>query len=104
MTAIETYTYTKAELEDNADVAKTAIVKALITEGFMKIDDAEEWCKTHTVIIKKKPFFRTITDLWIKKKEDDNRFYYTVVKDILQNQTDRDGDPELKKDLKLVKT
>lgn len=93
MSTIQTYTYTKSDLEENADVVKVSVLKALINEGLIDINIAEKWSKTHTVIIKVKPFFRTITNLWNKQKESSG-FYYTVVVDV---------DNELDSKIKLVK-
>jgi len=101
MGTIETYTYTKSELEESCDVAKTAIVQALVKEGMLDETEAEQWCKTHTIMIRNKPFFRTLTDRWRKHKEDTTKFYYTVVKDLLQKD---EPEPELDRDLKMVKS
>jgi hypothetical protein len=55
---------TDASLEDNFDVCKVAIMDALATEGFVTKEAAEEWCATHTVILRKKGVFRTLTEKW----------------------------------------
>ena len=35
-------------------------------EGILDKDIADEYCRTHTVILRKKGFFRTLSDLWNK--------------------------------------
>jgi len=68
---IETYNLTPTELEDFIDVAKVNILNSLVWEGLIKSTlDAEEWCRTHTVVIRKKSFFRTLSDKWFKQKDD----------------------------------
>ena len=52
------------ELEDFADDIKAAVVGALVREDIIPEDDADEWCAEHTVIFRKKSFFRTISRLW----------------------------------------
>lgn len=65
MSAIATYSFTDKELEDYADYLKTIIVGNLINDGIiMDGKEADVWCKTHTLVIVKKPFWRTVTNLW----------------------------------------
>jgi len=74
------YSFTHSDLEENADFIKTVIVKSLIEDGLLPEKEAEEWCKNHTLVIKTKSIFRTISELWNESEEaTDGYFYYIVV-------------------------
>ena len=82
---METYTYTKESLEETADVIKVAVIRSLVTEGYLTGDDwADEWCKTHTVIFRKKTIFQTISNLWKSENEVDQGFVVLVVKQVVK--------------------
>jgi len=74
------YTTTKENLEDDADLTKLVVLRALINEGIIDKDVGEKWSEEHTIILRKKPFFRTITDKWKKEEEEKDKEYYIVVK------------------------
>ncbi len=78
---ISTYDISKEELEDFADNAKAVAVHALIEEDLLTAEKGEEWCKSHTIIFRKKSFFRTISNKWFKT-EDDEGLIPIVVKRI----------------------
>lgn len=76
------YTVTnKDELEDNLDSAKTAILRALVKDGIIKDTVAEEWCEKHTIILKKKGIFKTLTDKF-KNTESNSTYLMLVVKKV----------------------
>ena len=77
-----TYTYTQENLEETADAVKTEILRALTVEGKFTGEEADEWCKTHTIIFRKKNIFQTISNLWRKSTEIENGFYIIVVKQV----------------------
>ncbi len=77
---MEMYSYTRSDLEDTFDSVKVAILLALIKEDVVKAEAAEEWAKTHTVIVREKSFFRTLTDLWGKEGTTTSRFTILCVK------------------------
>lgn len=58
------FSFTSEELEDVLDQAKLIVLKALVKEDLMCHDMADYWCMTHTPILRKKSFFRTISNLW----------------------------------------
>jgi hypothetical protein len=66
---MEAYTLTREELEDSLDIGKVSILQTLVDEGVVDKDVAEIWGATHTVILRKKGFFRTLSDLWKKTPE-----------------------------------
>lgn len=76
------YMITKEDLkrveEDAAETAKVAIMDALVSEKILEKEAAEEWCRTHAVILRKKNIFRTISNLWSKQEESDRNFYIVV--------------------------
>lgn len=67
---MEIFSYGQSDLEDNFDNVKSAILVALAKEGVIEETVAEEWSKTHTIIVRKKSFFRTLTNLWWKEKDN----------------------------------
>jgi len=78
---MEVYNLTNEEMEDGYDKVKTVILEALVSDNLLDGDEAEKWCLEHTIILKKKPFFRTISDKFSKFKGDnDVRVYMLVVK------------------------
>ena len=65
------YSMTREILEDNFDGVKVIILAALVQDGLVAQDDAEKWCKQHTLILRKKPFFYTLSDKRRKTEIDD---------------------------------
>ena len=67
------------QLEQIADDIKVAIVDKLDKEKtFNENFDANEWCKTHTVLFRKKTFFKTISSLFKDTKEIDGHYILVV--------------------------
>lgn len=73
------FSVTNEELEDNADVVKVAVLSALVKDDLLASDVAEKWAEEHTVLHRKKSFFRTLTDKWRKEKTEPSQYYYLVV-------------------------
>lgn len=69
---------TKADLEDEMDFVKVVLLRALVAEGLLNKDCAEEWAKSHSLVLRKKGFFRTLTNLWGKEPEFEH--HYLVVR------------------------
>ena len=74
------FTYDNEMLETTCDHVKVVLMKSLVEEKLIDKDVAEEWCKTHTIIIRKKGIFRTISKLWNKEPKEGGTHYYKVVK------------------------
>lgn len=68
---MEVYNFTKEQLEDYLDSCKTNVLITLVTEKILDFEKANEWCNNHTVLIRSKSFFRTITDKWRKEPTKD---------------------------------
>ena len=66
------------DLSTHADTAKVAVIYALVIEEKMTLEDADEWCETHTVLAKRKSIFRTISSLWRNEEEIDGVNYIVV--------------------------
>lgn len=78
---INYYQNTIEDLERAADTVKICILSALVKEGLLKKEQAEEWCENHTLIMRKRNIFRTLTDKFIKTKPTiDGHIYITVKK------------------------
>lgn len=77
---METYNFCKEDLEENYDSAKVAVIRSLVLEGYMDSEEAEEWCRTHTIILRRKNVFRTLSNLWQKTEKSKSGHYILVVK------------------------
>jgi len=65
--------------EKEADFVKTVILKRLVKDGLLGEEEADTWCASHTIILRKKSLFRTISSAWDKKEEIVDGYYYIVV-------------------------
>ena len=74
--------YSLRELEEHSDKTKAAILQALMREGLLEDEVAEKWCETHTIILRKKGIFRTITDKFFKVEEEENVYNFIIVKSV----------------------
>ena len=66
---MNTYTCTKESLEEIIEQAKIAILSTLSGQGLICEEEANKWCENHTIILRDKNVFRTLTDKWIREKE-----------------------------------
>ena len=76
---IDTYHFTQSELEDFSDKMKVIIVQALVNDGLIDAKSVDLWCANHTVIMRKKSVFRTISDLWKRKKKHESGVTFIVI-------------------------
>lgn len=74
------YRYTKEELEEFADNVKSGVLRALVNESFIPEDKADEWCKSHTVIVRDHNCFATF--LSKLTSADPKKAFLIVVKEI----------------------
>ncbi len=56
------YSYSNEQLEDHADQMKSLTVRGLVESGIIDEEVAEEWAESHTLIKRKKSFFRAVSD------------------------------------------
>jgi hypothetical protein len=70
------------ELETLIDTVKFVVIGSLVNEKVMEEEEADKWCQEHTVIIRKKSFFRTITDKWLKEKGETEGDILIVIKKV----------------------
>ena len=80
----EVFTLDKGDMEEALDQAKAVVLISLVNEGVIKLEDAETWASTHTVILKKKGFFRTLTDRWKKTEDVQGHLMFVVSNPYLQ--------------------
>jgi len=73
-------TYTKGGFEAEADTIKVAILVGLVRDGLLSEEQADTWAASHTIILRKKSIFQTITNAWKNKSETDG-YYYKIVHD-----------------------
>lgn len=73
-----TYTMTNEDLEETADVVKVVILDALVKEGFIGYEEADNWCASHSAKIVKKSIWRTLSDRWRKETECEGILYQMV--------------------------
>lgn len=78
MSALSMTTWTERDIEENADIVKVAVVQALVNEGLIAEDRADEWAATHTIRLCKKSIWRTLSDRWRREGETSDSFYVVV--------------------------
>ncbi len=76
---MQIFSMTNEELEDKADIVKQAVLAALVKDGMLKAEAADEWAEKNTVLHRRKSLFRTLTDKWSKEKYETNLYHYIVV-------------------------
>ncbi len=81
MSTLAMFQYTTSDIEENADILKTIILKALVSDDLLAPEIAEEWAVSHTLIIRKKSIFRTLSERWKKEEQRDHQWYWIVVQD-----------------------
>ena len=74
-----TFNHTQESLEEVADTIKVSVVRAMKDEGLLTFEQAEEWTAQHTVIMRKKSLFRTLSTFWNKTKEEKDHYYFLCV-------------------------
>ncbi len=76
----EMYSSSLRDIEEAADQVKSCILHAMVADGTLSEELAEEWAATHAVLYRKKSFFRTLSNLWHKQKEVTNGHNIIIVK------------------------
>ena len=72
MGTMSAYTLQDHELEEIADRIKVAVVNAMGLDNLLDINEANKWCLTHTVMIRKPGLlFRTFAKLTGKPCDDE---------------------------------
>ena len=79
MGTLAMFQYTTSDMEDTADVLKALLLKSLVDDGLLTPTLADDWAANHTLIIRKKDIFRTLTDRWCKQEEKECAWYWLVV-------------------------
>ena len=80
MSTIEVWRYSRSDLEEVADHIKVGIIHALVREELLDEKEANNWSKTHTLIIRKKWFFQTLLEKVIKTDNEDSLKFIVVKK------------------------
>ena len=75
---MEVMTYTKEQLEEYSDQVKIAVMQSIVNEKIMEKEQADDWCSNHTVILRKRSIFRTLTEKWLKSKKERGDFILVV--------------------------
>lgn len=84
---MDIYQMTDTDFEELADTVKRAVIQALVNENVLEFNFADKWCSQHTVIKRKKGFFKTLSSLWSKEKEEKDSFKLLVVSLSKKNDT-----------------
>lgn len=98
----EVFTLDKSGLEEALDQAKAVVLISMVNEGLISLEDAEIWAATHTIVLKKKGFFRTLTDRWKKSDEVEGHLMFVVNNPHLRHNLPPMGDNEGVKGNKLI--
>ena len=76
------YQMTDSDMESTADIVKSAVLGALSRDGTLTEVEAEEWSEGHTLVMRKKNIFRTISDKFKKQDDSENGQYWIVVRKV----------------------
>ena len=74
--------FTREQFEDALDGGKVVVLNALVSEGLIAEDVAEQWASCHTIRIRKKGLWRTLSERWTNAAPSSTGEYYVVVKDV----------------------
>ena len=77
MGTIPMFDFTQPQMEERYDEIKRLVVTALVNDGLIDHDKADEWCSNTTFIMKRKGIFRTISDRW--RKTDTTKDMWTIM-------------------------
>ena len=80
MGTIEVWRYSRSDLEEVADHIKAGVIFALVSEELLDKEEANNWSKTHTLLMRKKSFFRTLLEKVIKTDDEDTTKFIVVKK------------------------
>ncbi len=73
--------YSSKDFEYSLDHAKAVVLSALVADGLLDINEADEWGLSHSIIVKKKTMFKSLLSMiWEKTKEEKDTEYFLVVK------------------------
>ncbi len=87
---MDTFTMTAIDLEEWLDLGKASIISSLAREGCLGEAEAEAWAATHTIVIRKKNIFRTVSKAW--KKQEEVKGYYLLVVSLPEEYEEEDDD------------
>ncbi len=82
MTIVAMYSHSIRDMEDTADQVKALVLRAMVSDGTLSEEVADNWAGTHTVIFRKKGFFRTVCDKWVNTKAEPNTDHIIIVKTV----------------------
>ena len=85
---------TKEDLECHLDIGKVTFLQGLVNEGFITGEQAEEWARTHTIVLQEKTFFRTLTALWDKETKCSGTYCLKLVKLVEPEVPSTEDEPE----------
>lgn len=80
MGTTEAWTYSRSNLEELVDDVKAIVIFALVSEELLDKEEANNWSKTHTLLMRKKSFFQTLLEKVIETDDEDNIKFIVVKK------------------------
>ena len=79
MSTMEMYSHSIRDMEDTADQVKAMVLRAMVNDGTLSEEVADNWAGSHTVLYRKKGFFRTVCDKWWNTKAEPNTDHIIIV-------------------------
>jgi hypothetical protein len=81
MSAISMYSFTREDIEDNAQAVKHVLLDILRKNGDITVEAWEEYSRNYAILCRKPTFF---SSFWKKfaSKEQENSLQYIVVKQV----------------------
>ena len=80
MGTTKAWTYSRSNLEELVDDVKAIVIFALVNEELLDKEEANNWSKTHTLILRKKSFFQTVLEKITETDDEDNNKFIVVKK------------------------
>jgi len=77
---METFAMSKEDIESNVEAAKLIILGGLVHDSVMTQEAADKWAANHTIIFRKKPFFRRLINAVKNPDTNSNDYSFVLVK------------------------
>jgi len=78
---MQSWAFTREDWEDEMEKIKVVVALALVDAKLAEGKEADKWCASHTILIRKPPIFkRLIRAVSGKKKEEREKYQYIIVK------------------------
>ena len=74
------WTFTRENWEEEMDKVKVLVAGGLVNAKLIDGKEADKWCASHTILLRKPPIFRRLIGIVTRKKEEEKHLYIIVKK------------------------